>query len=277
MDDEAPRLRRRLFGFSQESIRHVLEDREARFARATEELNTTAERARLAEDRAATAEQTMREAELGREDAERTLAETAQRTSDAERRIEIAEARVRAAEARTLAAQERARAAEDRARAAETALREAPAPKTEPPTAPGPMGGGALASVLSATEEAVTRLFEDAKRRAEQQVEDAERRRGEVEAETQRLGVWWARIDPLVSDVRTSIDDARDEVGMLSDRIGSVLEPVTKAFASLGSRLTELAEAAAPLETATGGATDPPTVVVDLAGTEEAGEEGTST
>jgi hypothetical protein len=140
------------------------------------------------------------------------------------------------------------------------------------------MRGGPLASVLTATEEAVTRLFEDAKRRAEEQIEDAERRRGEVEAQTERLGVWWGRIEPLVSDVRTSIDDARDEVSSLPDRIGGVIEPVTKAFASLGSRLTELAQAANPLGSDTDQATGSPRIVVDLAGTEEAtGDEGTST
>jgi hypothetical protein len=95
---------------------------------------------------------------------------------------------------------------------------------------------------------------------------EAEHRQKDLETKIEQLTEWWNRVEPLVTDVRGSIDEAKDRVTSVPGRIGSVLEPVTQAFVSLGNRLATLTQMAAIPITGThesdpGGPPSPPQVV----------------
>lgn len=242
MDVEDHRLKRTLLGYRRDDVRRLLTDREAMFASATQALVAAEGKARAAEDKTHQAEDKVREAE--------------EKSRSADQRARSAESEARAAESKVREAQEKLDELVAELANARRRLEERPDTAISTGTASGsetvpsvsigtPSSAGELTSVLAATEEAVTRLFEDARRRAEDQVREADRRRGEVETEIEHLTEWWNRIEPLVSDVRASIEEAKNQVTSVADRIEGVLQPVKTAFGSLGTRLTVLAEKAA--------------------------------
>lgn len=227
MGVEDPRLRRTLLGYSRDNVHRALTDREIMFARARKE-------ARAAEERAEAAEEDSR----------------------------IAEVKALAADEKTRVAQEETRATEERLRELEAELlgvrleledraevdsrRADGEPDVGQLVATGlPASAGGLTAVLEATEKAVTELIDDARHRGEEQLYEAERRQKELETRIEQLSEWWNRVEPLVTDVRGSIDEARDQVTSVPSRIGSALEPVTQAFGSLGDRLATLTRMAA--------------------------------
>jgi DNA repair exonuclease SbcCD ATPase subunit len=240
--DEAPQLRRSFLGYGRGNVRRVLTDREAMFARAAEDLRAAEERARAAEEKARGAEDAARAAEEKARGAEQRARSAEDEARAAERDAHQAKQDLVRLEAELATARRRLEERAEPSISTRAAVGSETGLSVAIGTPPAPSG---LSSVLTATEEAVSRLIDDARRRGEEQMQEAERRRGEVETEIQRLSEWWNRIEPLVSDVRTSIDAAKDQVNSVSDRIGSVLEPVTKAFGSLGTRLGALAEKAA--------------------------------
>jgi chromosome segregation ATPase len=220
MGVEDPQLKRTLFGYSREDVRGMLTAREAMFARVTQDARLAEEKARAAENRARAAEEKARAAQEETRATEERLAE---------RETELVEAR---------------RALEDRAGAASS-------PGDGEPDGRGlvaeglPVAAGGLTAVLEATEKAVSELIDDARHRGEEQMREAEHRQKDLETKIEQLTEWWNRVEPLVTDVRGSIDEAKDQVTSVPGRIGSVLEPVTQAFASLGNRLATLTQMAA--------------------------------
>ena len=221
MGVEDPQLKRTLFGYSRDNVRRMLTAREAMFARVTQDAHLAEERARTAESKARAAEERARVAR------EETRA-TEERLNELE--AELVEAR---------------RELEERAGAA------ASSPGDGEPDGRGvvaeglPVVAGGLTAVLEATEKAVTELIDDARHRGEEQMREAEHRQKDLETKIEQLTEWWNRVEPLVTDVRGSIDEAKDQVTSVPARIGSVLEPVTQAFASLGNRLATLTQMAA--------------------------------
>jgi DNA repair exonuclease SbcCD ATPase subunit len=220
MGVEDPQLKRTLFGYSRDNVRRMLTAREAMFARVTQDAHLAEEKARAAENRARAAEERARAAQEETRATEERLAE---------REAELVEAR---------------RELEDRAGAASS-------PGDGEPDGRGvvaaglPVVAGGLTAVLEATEKAVTELIDDARHRGEEQMREAEHRQKDLETKIEQLTEWWNRVEPLVTDVRGSIDEAKDQVTSVPARIGSVLEPVTQAFASLGNRLATLTQMAA--------------------------------
>jgi chromosome segregation ATPase len=220
MGVEDPQLKRTLFGYSRDNVRRVLTAREAMFARVTQDAHLAEEKARAAENRARAAEDKARVAQEETRATEGRLHE---------REAELVEAR---------------RELEERAEAAS-------GPGAGEPDGRGvvadglPVAAGGLTAVLEATEKAVTELIDDARHRGEEQMREAEHRQKDLETKIEQLTEWWNRVEPLVTDVRGSIDEAKDQVTSVPARIGSVLEPVTQAFASLGNRLATLTQMAA--------------------------------
>lgn len=241
MGVEDPQLKRTLLGYSRDKVRRVLADREAMFARATEDVHAAEEKAEAAEEKARVADEKARVAQ------EKTRAIE-------ERLIEL--------EAELVGVR---RELEDRAEA--PSRRADGEPDVPDVVAAGlPVSAGGLTAVLEATEKAVTQLIEDARDRGEEQLREAERRQRELETKIDQLSEWWNRVEPLVTDVRGSIDEAKDQVNSVPGRIGSVLEPVTQAFGSLGNRLATLAQLTAipitgTLEDDQGRPPSPPRVV----------------
>ncbi len=162
-----------------------------------------------------------------------------------------------------LRAQEDARAAEIRLRDVEAELqahrerieeeraaREA-VPEPEVTTSEGPalQAGSSfeLTAVLEATEKAVTRLIEGARESGGEQLREAERRRGEINAEIDGLIEWRDRNAPLIGAVRGSLEDAQGQIASVPSRIDGALAPVTEALQTLTDRLRALANAAPPV------------------------------
>jgi chromosome segregation ATPase len=255
MGDEDPQLKRTLFGYSRDKVRRVLSDREAMFARATEDARAAAEKVDAAEERAQAAEERA------------TTAEDSARAADD--KVRAAEEKVRTAEDKVRAGDEKARVAEEKTRATEEQLREleaelvavrreleeraeAPVHAADGEPAVGsliaaglPVPGSGLTAVLEATEKAVTQFIEEARHSGEEQLREAQRQQLELETKIAQLSEWWNRVEPFVADVQGSIDEAKNQANSVPGRIGSVLEPVTQAFGSLGNRLATLAQMAA--------------------------------
>jgi chromosome segregation ATPase len=281
---EDPQLTRKLFGYSRDKVRSLLADREAMFARATQDARQAAEKSHASEERAEAAEERAQAAE---ERAAKLVEESARAAED---KIRAAEEKVRAAESKVRTGDEQVRVAQEKTRVAEERLLELDAElagvrreleeRAEAPVntvngepaagslvaagLPAPEGG--LTAVLEATEKAVTQFIEEARHSGEEQLREAQRQQLDLETKIAQLSEWWNRVEPFVADVQGSIDEAKNQANSVPGRIGSVLEPVTQAFGSLGSRLATLAEMAAMPITGTpdadrGPETSPPNVV----------------
>jgi predicted nucleic acid-binding Zn-ribbon protein len=175
---------------------------------------------------------------------EETLATTQRRSDELTRELET----------------ERRRAEEAQARAAELVGTGSPA------------DAQGLTSILDATQEAVGRLVEQARRMGEEQLGEAQRERDLILAEVEQLTAWRERLEPAIGAVRNSIRDTQARVEEVSDRVREALEPITGAMTALGSRLGELVQAGgstiAPETAAAGGTGN---------GLHEPGEEGPGT
>lgn len=255
MGVEDPQLTRTLFGYSRGKVRSLLADREAMFARANDHARVAAEKLNAAEGQAKVAEERARTAE----ESARAAADTIRA---AEEKARVAEDKVRAGDEKVRVAQEKTRVAEERLLELDAELArvrseleeraETPAHMVNGEPAVGslvaagmPAPGAGLTAVLEATEKAVTEFIEEARHSGEEQLREAQRQQLELETKIAQLSEWWNRVEPFVADVQGSIDEAKNQANSVPGRIGSVLEPVTQAFGSLGSRLATLAEMAA--------------------------------
>lgn len=263
MGVEDPQLTRTFFGYRRDKVRSLLADREAMFARATEDARAAAEKVDTAEEQARAAEERAQTAE---ERAAKLIEESARAAED---KIRAAEEKVRAGESKARAGDEQVRVAHEKTRVAEERLleldaelarvrrelkdrAEVPVHRVDGEPAFGslvatglPAAEGGLTAVLEATEKAVTQFIEEARHSGEEQLREAQRQQQELETKIAQLSEWWNRVEPFVVDVQGSIDEAKNQANSVPGRIGSVLEPVTQAFGSLGSRLATLAEMAA--------------------------------
>jgi chromosome segregation ATPase len=273
---EDPQLTRKLFGYSRDKVRSLLADREAMFARATEDARAAAEKVDAAEEQAQAAEERARTAEESARAAADKIRAAEERARVAEDKVRTGDEKVRAAQEKTRVAEERLleldaelarvrRELEERAEATVQASEGEPAVRSLVAAGP-PVPGTGLTAVLEATEKAVTQFIEEARHSGEEQLREAQRQQLELETKIAQLSEWWNRVEPFVADVQGSIDEAKNQANSVPGRIGSVLEPVTQAFGSLGNRLATLAQMAAMPITGTpdadrGPETSPPNVV----------------
>jgi DNA repair exonuclease SbcCD ATPase subunit len=273
---EDPQLTRTLFGYSRDKVRSLLADREAMFARVMQDAREAAEKTRAAEEQAEAAEERAQAAEESARAAADKIRAAEEKARVAEDKVRAGDEKVRVAQEKTRVAEERLleldaelarvrRELEERAEAPVQASDGEPAVRSLVGAGPSVPGTG-LTAVLEATEKAVTQFIEEARHSGEEQLRDAQRKQLELETKIAQLSEWWNRVEPFVADVQGSIDEAKNQANSVPGRIGSVLEPVTQAFGSLGNRLATLAQMAATPITGTpdadrGPETSPPSVV----------------
>ena len=160
-----------------------------------------------------------------------------QRVNSAETRIEELEAEVRSLRPELEAGLSAAVADLEAARAAvdEAAARPAPDPSVTEQETPAPLeaAGWTMARMNGAGTH------------AQEELGEAERARRETLAEIERLEVWRDRLAPLVGEVRSTIEDARERAAGIGDRIDEAVGPLTEAIGELSDRLAAFAELAA--------------------------------
>ena len=317
---QALQLKRGLFGYTPESVRLLLADRDKMFIRAAEqaraaealvlELRSEVEaltaqfEERQEALRAAEAEATdlRTDRDATRVELDRAAASVAQLTTDVEAsRKELADAQelMRVADAQLarqngdlavlrqelgsarrdfLIQNQRARSAENRVEELEAELlsaterleaelvstrerleeelrwtseeldtaRAAAASAPPAPAEAGPTAAEELSSVVEAAEQALGRVLDSARVRAEAELREAERARREIREDVERLAAWRERLAPLVRAVRTSIDETQLRAVKVGDGVRDAVDPVTEALQALSDRLAVLSELAGP-------------------------------
>ena len=251
---EAPELKRALFGYRPSDVESLIEARERMFEHVTEEAsNLRAESERLRAD----LDRSRAETRTAREEAERLRQQSESATADADAAREESE-RARAEAGR---AQEQGRNAEMRAGGLEAELREARREVTalserlrvadateadlrarlDEASVAAPGEPRELGSVLEATQQAIARIMQNARRAAEDDLGRVHRARDEIQAEVDRVRVWRDRVEPLTASINDSIAAARTHMSQTADRVGEALRPMSDALSTLGQLLDELA------------------------------------
>jgi chromosome segregation ATPase len=110
----------------------------------------------------------------------------------------------------------------------------------------GPTAAEELSAVVEAVEQALGRVLDSARVRAEAEFREAERARREIREDVERLAEWRERLAPLVRAVRASIDETQLRAVQVGDGVRDAVEPVTEALQALSDRLAVLAELAGP-------------------------------
>lgn len=253
--DNAPDVKRSLFGYRKEDVESILEARERMFETATEEVNRRreeAEQLRLdlekarAETRAAREETQSVRGELNSQldDLRRELETVRADLERLEERRRDAETRASAVEAEARDAQREAAGLRDRLRIADTTDAELRA-RLEGAGSPAAETRD-LGAVLEATQEAIGHIIADARRAAEDDLSRVQRRRDEIQAEVDRVRRWRERIEPVSQGIAGEIAMAQQQMSKTAERVGEALRPMSDALAGLSKHLGELATTADP-------------------------------
>jgi len=99
-----------------------------------------------------------------------------------------------------------------------------------------------MTDALQAAELALARLTDQARRNAERQLGEIEQIRDSLRTEIDRLTEWRTRMGPLAESVPDSIEEAREEISSVWERLREALAPTKGALDALAARLSELAE-----------------------------------
>jgi chromosome segregation ATPase len=222
---------------------------EARLAEANAELATQREAAQLSFERAERATGRIADLEAAAAEHDALVGTIRRELDEARRRADEREAAERAAAgAAETARREAERLRADLARvevergrfeAELAAVREA-APATISLVERSP--SQEIASAIDTAEEAVQRIIESGRQRVAQDLEEAERRRDEVEAEIEELESWRAMMQEAMVDVRGALGDARSRITTVEEQLHQALDPLALTLLSLGDRLSRLQE-----------------------------------
>jgi chromosome segregation ATPase len=250
MSGGSAQLKRGVFGFSRRSVLQILIERDALIGRLQQRLKTS--EAELSRTRAIV--EAVR-AELGmrtrqaREDAARLENELETARIELSERVE--EARTATARVGQLEAElEGLRHDLQRVEGEQT-------PRGEGQPEPATFAAQELSRVLETTEQAVAALFERARRGNDQQLEEIERARERLQAETERLAQWRQEIAAVMRSVHDSAAFARSQIEQTPDRLRQALGPSTEAMTSLNDWLAQLARVTEKLEGTEGQGTEP--------------------
>jgi chromosome segregation ATPase len=244
MAERPATLKRGLFGFSRRSVLQILIQRDVLFGRTQQRLQTA-------------------EAELARTRAivEALRGELRNRTRAAKQDEDRLTGDLEEARARLDRATEEARSANQRLAELEAEvneLREELRRRSEDSHVDSdgeedtPFGSQALSRVLKTTEQAVSALFERARRGNQRELQEIERARESLRAEMQDLGRWREEIATVIRSVGDSAAFARSEIEQTPDRLRAALDPTSSAMASMTAWLDELARVAGRLEETAG-------------------------
>jgi chromosome segregation ATPase len=256
--DQAPELKRSLFGYRTKDVESILEQRELMFERLTDEsdkrkqetdrvradLGKVREEARKAHDEtdAVRTELTTQlddlRGELESLRADVTRLEDQRR--DAETRATGLEAELRDARREVSGLSERLRVADATEEDLRTRLDEAATATGSAPQAQ------ELGAVLEATQEAIGRIMADARRNAEEDLARVQRTRDELQADVDRVRTWRDRLEPVTRDIAGEIAMAQAQMSQTAERVGEALRPMSDALTALSNGLGVLASVADP-------------------------------
>jgi chromosome segregation ATPase len=255
--DQAPELKRSLFGYRKQDVESILEARERMFERATEESSRRKdeiERLRADLDRARGETGTARdETESVRTDLTTQLEDLRRELDGVRADVTILEDRHREAETRATGLESELREARREVSGMNERLRVADATETdlrnrlEEATTAAP-DTRELGAVLEATQEAVARIMAGARRTAEEDLGRVQQTRDEIQAEVERVRTWRERIEPVTQDIAGNIAVAQAQMSQTAERVGEALRPMSDALTSLAQRLDDLARASDPSE-----------------------------
>lgn len=236
-------LKRGVFGFSRRSVLQILIERDVVIGRLQKRLQTS-------------------EAELSRTRAivEAVRDELGMRTRRAKEEGARLENELETARSELSERAEEARAATARVGQLEAEVEklrhdlqgvegEERTPRAEDGGEPGTaFGAQDLSLVLDTTEHAVAAIFERARRGNDQQLEEIERARERLRAETERLARWREEIATVMRSVHDSAAFARSQIEQTPGRLRDALGPSTEAMTSLNEWLDQLARVTEKLE-----------------------------
>jgi predicted transcriptional regulator len=101
----------------------------------------------------------------------------------------------------------------------------------------GPSSARELASVLQVTEEAVVRIMESTRARADQELRSIDLDRERIAREVEAMRTWRDRAAPMIAAMQSTMDEVLVQVSEVGVRVGEVLRPVTGAVSRLTSQL----------------------------------------
>lgn len=239
MAETAATLKRGFFGFSRRSVLQTLIDRDVLFGRTQQRLSTA--EAELARTRAIV--DALR-GELGDRTraAKHEEARLAEELQEAQAKLDQATKEARSAAQRLAELEAGAEELREELRRRET---KAPPIDGETGTV---FGSQDLSHVLETTEQAVAALFERARQGNEQQLQEIERARESLRAETEGLTRWREEIATVIRSVGESAAFARSEIDQAPGRLREALDPTSTAMTSMTAWLDELARVAERLD-----------------------------
>ncbi len=257
--DQAPELKRSLFGYRKQDVESILEARERMFELATGESNQRKEeieRLRADLDKARGENGTARgETEAVRTELTTQLEHLRKELDGVRADMTVLEDRHREAETRATGLESALREARREVSSLNERVRVADATEAglriqleEATTAPPDTRD--LGAVLEATQEAIGRIMAGARRTAEEDLTRVQQTRDEIESEVERVRTWRERIEPVTHDVADNIAVAQAQMSQTAERVGEALRPMSEALTSLAQRLDDLARVAEPSEVA---------------------------
>jgi hypothetical protein len=103
-----------------------------------------------------------------------------------------------------------------------------------------------LGNILSAAEDAATKIIERARASTDQQIQEASRLWREVQAEVSRFTAWRERVDPAIGATHSHLEDVKTQVQEVPELIRHALAPLAEAISAFDADLAELGAAANP-------------------------------
>ncbi|MGZ4152308.1 MAG: hypothetical protein ACXVP3_07675 [Actinomycetota bacterium] len=97
-----------------------------------------------------------------------------------------------------------------------------------------------LATVLQVTEEAVLRIMESTKARADEDLRRVDADRDRIRTEVDELVAWRDRAAPMIRSLGSTMDELLGQVSNIGPRVQEALGPATRAIGRLTSQLTSL-------------------------------------
>jgi hypothetical protein len=152
----------------------------------------------------------------------------------------------------------------------------APLPVAAAPRQPAetPSTAEELAAVLLVAEQAVVRIIESTKERADEELRTVDEDRERIRREVESMIAWRDRAAPIIASLQATMDDVSSRVTDVSSRVGHALEPLTSGVLRLTTDLASLDQVPRTTFTAVNGsAPDPDARVIELHDDQFAGRE----
>lgn len=113
---------------------------------------------------------------------------------------------------------------------------------TDPSEAPGggPSTARELAAVLQDAEQAVVRIMESTRARADEELRTVDADRERIKRDVETMTAWRDRAAPMIGSLKAAMDEMQGHVAEIGLRVTDVLRPVTGAVTRLSTLLASL-------------------------------------